>query len=429
MNKGKLSLRRLFSNTKFLIVFSIALAFVFWIVVALEYAPVIDNTVENVPVKIELDNSVPDKLGLQIFGNIEYTVDITVRGNRYDIGGDLISADDFDVTAQTSYVNTAGNHTLKVKASIKDADADYEIIALSSEYIDVYFDRYEEKEVEVTTEIVSELNKLITSDYIFDENDIILSSQSVRVSGPKTEVDKVTGAKAEIIVEDPLTESITLDAEVKLFSDTTEEFKYVLINGEQDLSLPATLPVYKIFTLPVAVSFKNTPSDYINSPISYSSNPATVDVAVMQNGSNEEETLEVGVIDFSEISPEKTVFKFNASELVDVKVLDGTETFEITLDTKDLNITDFTVKASNIVISGASDVNSVDVKMENSGKVNVCGSIESLSSVTDNDILASIDLTDVEISGTANRVPVIITLKNKNDCWIYGTYYAVIRTK
>ena len=43
MKLKKLSLRQLFSNTKFLVVFSILVAFIFWIVVALEYAPVIEH--------------------------------------------------------------------------------------------------------------------------------------------------------------------------------------------------------------------------------------------------------------------------------------------------------------------------------------------------------------------------------------------------
>lgn len=429
MSNRKLSLRRLFSNTRFLIVFSIAVAFIFWIVVALEYAPVIDNVVENVPVRIEIENSVPDKLGLQIFGNNEYTVDITVRGNRYDIGGDLISADDFDVTAQTAYVNSSGNHTLKVKANIREADADYEIISLSSEYIEVYFDRYEEKEVELTTEIVTDRNSLTDSEYIFEEDEVIISTKTVRVSGPKTEVDKVNGAKAIIAVEDKLTESVTLDAEVKLVSDTDDEFKHLLINGEQKLILPATLPVYKIFELPISVSFKNSPPDYINSPISYTCSPEKVKVAVMQNGSNEEDTLEVGLIDFSDIAPGVSVFEFSASDLVDVKILDGTKSFKVTLDLANITSTVFKIDTSNISVSGATDVSSVDVTLENSGRVTVCGDTENLAQINVNDISGTIDVTGLNLSAKGNRVPVSINLNNKSDCWISGTYYAVIRTK
>lgn len=429
MSKRKLSLRRLFSNNKFLVVFSIIVAIVFWIVVALEYAPVVDNIVENVPVKIDIENSVPDKLGLQIFGNNEYTVDITVRGNRYDIGGDLITADDFDVVAQTAYVNSSGNHTLKIKASLKDADADYEITSISSEYIEVYFDKYEEKEVEVSTKIVSDLSAVTDEDYLFDEDEIIITTQSVTVSGAKTEVDKVTGAFAEIIIKDKLTESVTFDAEIKLESIGDEELKHIKFNGENQLTVPVTLPVYKIQTLPVSVAFKNSPTDYINNPLSYTCTPAQVRVAVMQNGSQSDDTLEVGTIDFNEISADKTVFDFKASELVDVKVLDGTTNFRIKINLTDLVTQTYTINPSNITLTGIENVDSVDVSVENAGRIFVSGQTANLAKISADDILGTINLSSVDVSSRGNRVPVTVSLKLKNNCWITGTYYAVVRTK
>lgn len=429
MSKRKLSLRRLFSNNKFLVVFSIIVAIVFWIVVALEYAPVVDNIVENVPVKIDIENSVPDKLGLQIFGNNEYTVDITVRGNRYDIGGDLITADDFDVVAQTAYVNSSGNHTLKIKASLKDADADYEITSISSEYIEVYFDKYEEKEVEVSTKIVSDLSAVTDENYLFDEDEIIITTQSVTVSGAKTEVDKVTGAFAEIIIKDKLTESVTFDAEIKLESIGDEELKHIKFNGENQLTVPVTLPVYKIQTLPVSVAFKNSPTDYINNPLSYTCTPSQVRVAVMQNGSQSDDTLEVGTIDFNEISADKTVFDFKASELVDVKVLDGTTNFRIKINLTDLVTQTYTINPSNITLTGIENVDSVDVSVENAGRIFVSGQTANLAKISADDILGTINLSSVDVSSRGNRVPVTVSLKLKNNCWITGTYYAVVRTK
>lgn len=429
MSKRKLSLRRLFSNTKFLVVFSFVVAFIFWIVVALEYAPVVDNVVENVPVKIDIENSVPDKLGLQVFGNSEYTVDITVRGNRYDIGGDLITADDFDVVAQTAYVNSSGNHTLKIKASLKDADADYEITGISSEYIEVYFDKYEEKEVEVTAKIVSDLNSVTDEEYMFDEDEIIITTQSVMISGAKTEVDKVTGAFAEIIINDKLTESVTLDAEIKLESVTAEELKHIKINGEDTLTVPVTLPVYKIQTLPVSVAFKNSPTDYINNQLSYTCTPAQVKVAVMQNGSQADDTLEVGIIDFNEIAVDKTVFDFKAAELVDVKVLDGTTNFRIRINLTDFVTQAYTINPSNITLTGINNVESVDVSVENAGRILVSGKTADVAKISADDILGTINLSSVDVSSRGNRVPVTVSLKIKNNCWITGTYYAVVRTK
>ncbi len=428
MRKPTISLRRLFSNTKFLIVFSIILAFIFWIVVAIQYAPVIENVIENVPVRIDVENSVPDKLGLQIFSNNNYTVDITVKGNRYDIGGDLITADDFDVVAQTAYVDSSGEHTLKIKATPKQADADYEIISISSEYIEVYFDRYEEKEIQVVPEIVTELTELTDSDYMFDKDEIIFNTKTVTVSGAKTEVDKIVGAYAEIVIDDKLTESATVDAKIKLDNGTPDEIKYVNINGEQSLTVPITLPVYKIQVLPVTVAFKNSPSDFLNRPLEYTCSPANVRVAVMQNGSNNDESLEVGTIDFAEVSPTKTSFDFSASELVDVKILDGTKTFRVRLDLTDYKEKTLNLSPEHVRLTGASDTSSFDVTLENAGRVVVCADAEKIDALTDKDLKGVISLDGITVSPKGTRVPVTVTLNDKNNTWITGTYYAVIRS-
>ncbi len=427
MRNSKLSLRRLFSNTKFLVVFSIVVAFIFWIVVAIQYAPVIDNVVESVPVRIDMENSVPDKLGLQIFGNNSYTVDITVRGNRYDIGGDLITADDFEVVAQTAYVDSSGNHTLKIKANTKDADADYEIISVSSEYIEVYFDRYEEKEIEVTPQIVTRLSELTDPEYMFNEDEIIYTTNTVTISGAKTEVDKINGAVAEINIDDKLVESATVDAQIKLDNGTSEEAKYVKINGETELSVPVTLPVYKIQTLPVSIVFKNSPTDFLDNPLSYTCTPSTVKVAVMQNGANDDKTLEVGTIDFTEISSQKTVFEFNAAELTDIKILDGTKSFKVKLDMTGYAEKSLTLSSTDVRITGAENTASIDVVIENSGRVTVCGKTENISSLTDADVSGIINLNGITVSENGTRVPVTVTSKDKSNSWVTGTYFAVIR--
>lgn len=429
MKNPRISLRRLFSNTKFLVVFSIVIAFIFWIVVAIQYAPVIDNVVENVPVRIDIENSVPDKLGLQVFGNSAYTVDITVRGNRYDIGGDLITADDFDVIAQTAYVDSAGNHTLKIKATPKDNDADYEIVSISSEYIEVYFDRYEEKEIEVTPKIITDLNELTDSDYMFNEDEIIFTMNTVTIAGAKTEVDKIKGAYAEILIEYKLVESATIDAQIILDNGTDDEVKYVEINGEPALTVPVTLPVYKIQVLPVSVEFKNSPTDFLNNPINYTCSPSTVRVAIMQNGTKDDKTLEVGTIDFSEISSLNTTFEFKSSDLVDVKILDGTKIFRVKLDMSDYTEKSFTLSSSSIRLTGAENTSAFDVVVENGGLVTVCGKSDSLELLRPADISGIININGITVSENGTRVPVTVTLKDKNNSWVTGTYYAVIRSK
>ena len=426
MKLKKLSLRQLFSNTKFLVVFSILVAFIFWIVVALEYAPVIENEIKDIPVKIDMNNSVPDKLGLQIFGQSDYTINVTVRGNRYIVGGDLLTADDFEATAQTAYVDSAGKHSLVVKVTAKDANADYEIISKSTDYIEVYFDKYAEKEVEITPRIISELDDYTADDYMFDKADIIYETKTVKVSGAQTEVNSITAAYADIPIEKKLTQSETIDASVVLSNGSDLDSKYVKINGESRLTVPVTLPVYKMQTSAVSVSFKNTPSDYINSPLLYSISPSRVRVAVLQNGSDTTNSLEIGTIDFANITPSNNSFTFLASNVKTAKFLDGTTSFNVEVNTDGLSTKKLEPNINSIMITGGSGVSAGNVDLSSIGSVTVVGTQTALARVNANMLEVNINLTNIKLEEGENTVPVTVTLKNSKNCWVSGSYSAVI---
>lgn len=426
MKAKKLSLRQLFSNTKFLVVFSIVVAFIFWIVVALEYAPVVENEIKDIPVKIDMNNSVPDKLGLQIFGQSDYTINVTVRGNRYIVGGDLLTADDFEATAQTAYVDSAGKHSLVVKVTAKDANADYEIVSKSADYIEVFFDKYAEKEVEVTPRIISELDDYTADDYMFDKADIIYDTKTVKVSGAQTEVNSITAAYADIPIEKKLTQSETIDASVVLSNGNDLDSKYVKINGESNLKIPVTLPVYKMQTSAVSVSFKNTPSDYINSPLVYSISPSRVRVAVLQNGSDTTNSLEIGSIDFTQITPSKGSFTFLASNVKTAKFLDGTSSFSVEVNTDGLSTKTLEPGINSIMITGGSGISAGNVELDSIGQITVVGTQTALKSVNANMLEISINLTNTMLEEGENSVPVTVTLKNSKNCWVSGSYTAVI---
>lgn len=426
MKAKKLSLRQLFSNTKFLVVFSIVVAFIFWIVVALEYAPVVENEIKDIPVKIDMNNSVPDKLGLQIFGQSDYTINVTVRGNRYIVGGDLLTADDFEATAQTAYVDSAGKHSLVVKVTAKDANADYEIVSKSADYIEVFFDKYAEKEVEVTPRIISELDDYTADDYMFDKADIIYDTKTVKVSGAQTEVNSITAAYADIPIEKKLTQSETIDASVVLSNGSDLDSKYVKINGESNLKIPVTLPVYKMQTSAVSVSFKNTPSDYINSPLVYSISPSRVRVAVLQNGSDTTNSLEIGSIDFTQITPSNGSFTFLASNVKTAKFLDGTSSFSVEVNTDGLSTKTLEPGINSIMITGGSGVSAGNVELDSIGRITVVGTQTALKSVNADMLEISINLTNTKLEEGENTVPVTVTLKNSKNCWVSGSYTAVI---
>ena len=124
--KKKQRISDLFYNNRFLLIFSIVVAVVFWLVVVVELGVEVENTVRNVPVQVDYAN-VEENLGLKPFGETSFTVDVTVMGKKYIVeSGDML--DDLVVKANTSYVNSAGTSTLKLEISSKSTNPAYRII-------------------------------------------------------------------------------------------------------------------------------------------------------------------------------------------------------------------------------------------------------------------------------------------------------------
>ena len=77
---SKFSFSRIIRNNRALMLFSLIVSFALWIWVAVEKSPITQKVITDVPVSIDLQNSVPEQLNLQIFGDKEFKVDVTVTG-------------------------------------------------------------------------------------------------------------------------------------------------------------------------------------------------------------------------------------------------------------------------------------------------------------------------------------------------------------
>lgn len=422
MKNNKFSLKRLFSNTKFLLVFSLVVAFIFWMVVSIEYSPVIDRVIEDVPVSIDMKDSVPAKLGLEIFGVEDFRVNVNIRGNKLSVGGNAISSKDISVVAQTSYVNSAGNHMLQLTVSKVDPNDDFEITGYSSDYIEVFFDKRVEKEFELVPVIKTELEQLVDDEYLFNDDDVILKTTSVKLSGAQTEINKVDSVSAVIPVDKKLTECITIDADIVLNSEDNNDFKYVSVSGNTSFKVPVTLPVYKVMYLSTGVSFVNSPTLYLSEPIPYTVSPSEVKAAVLQNGSFEGDKVNVGKIDFNELSPDGYEdFIFDAGEIANIKTLDDTDYFTVSLDISDFSEKEISVSSSDVSLPDSGKYK-IEEKQFN---VTVSGPLDVLDKIEAKNISLTCDSSVLKDDKETQTVKLIVKVDDKS-CWVYGDYYITV---
>ena len=428
MIKRLLNLRGLFSNTKFLIFFSVILAFIFWMVVALEYTPVIQTTVKNVPVVVNLDGTTAERLGLRCYGETDLKVDITVEGKRYDVGGKKISANDFVVEAETVYVDSAGEKALAVKVMPKNSDAEFEIIKLSADYINVFFDREITKEVTLETELSSSAEYIAAEGYMFYEDEII-AKRTVKLTGPKTQIDKINVATLNLNTGSGLTKSTTVYGSVDFGSLSSDEVKYISVDGKHlnEVSIAAEIPIYKIEVLKTAVEFSNSSVD---DSIGYTISPSEVKVAVLQDDSTTISEVVVGTIDLAQV-PSQSYFEFSASKLdSDIKLLDDIVTFRVKLDLPDTIVSErLSISNNNIVIQNATGSESYSLDYDfDLDAITVCYADGSVKSINPRSIEGTIDLSNVKVGTTGTKLPVKFEVFSDEAAWVSGTYYATVKS-
>ena len=97
---------RLFDNDFFVKILSVLAAVIGWFLVALIVNPNVEATIHNVPVRVAVEQSTAQQMGLDVVGGGDQTISISVKGKRYQVGA--LTVDDFSAVAYPTSVSTTG---------------------------------------------------------------------------------------------------------------------------------------------------------------------------------------------------------------------------------------------------------------------------------------------------------------------------------
>ena len=417
-NIKKFSLESLLNNNRFLMVVSFIIALGLWVWVAIDKSPEIQTVITNVPVKINLENSNPQQLGLQIFGESEFTVDVTVTGKKYVLSN--LKAEDIQVEANTNYVNSAGTKTLQLKVSPTDSSEEFTISSVSSTYIEVFFDTYKEVELSLSGDVATNLKTIIPEGCIM--GDIVFSKNTVTVSGPTTEINRITGVYATANVNEVLEKTTTFDPDVKLITDDGSKLEYSKISIDE-AEITMTIPVLKVVSLPTVVEFKNAPSYFIENPLSYTVYPSTVKVAVPVDVLETTKHFVVDTIDFADISNSYNTFNVDVESINSFKIVDeSVKRFRVRINATNYESKTITVPASKIVLKDNRNDFKVTLNGNKDIAVTVIGTPASLEKITADNISIVVDTADKSLTKDTNVIPAKVLVNSENGCWAFGKY-------
>lgn len=418
MKKKNQRISDLFYNNRFLLVFSIVVAVIVWLVVAVEFSPETTKTIKNVPVKIDYSEIKNNLGGLQPFGETDFTVDVTVSGQKIVVESDSI-ADSINVTASTGYVNSVGNYDLKI--SVEGSD-EYTIIDVTPDLVQVYFDYPKEKEFKIETDI-DFASQAVAEGYFMDDF-VLPDANTVKVSGPESEVNKIERIVAMAEHAGDMRQSDTVDAALTAVTKDGSTLKYVSFNRQSE-NIQITIPVYKIVTLPVTCAFSNIPAEYLDAlPFDVSISPSTATFGIPESQVESKTSIELGSkIDFSKLSFGQNVFTISVTdnEISGGIVLDETKEFVVKVNVK--NMTSKTVAAPSAVgVSGLPADLTAELTKLNFSVMTVIGPEEKLALLNNDNLVLTADFSGIdENSSDVVTVPVRVS---DDSCWSYGEYTA-----
>jgi YbbR domain-containing protein len=401
----------LLHNDKLMLAFSFIAAIIIWLGVVINVSPEMTTTIQNV--KVTIDNTVPAQFGLEVFGDNEFYVDVTVKGKKYQISS--LKPEDIKILAQTNNVDSAGIRTLLLKSDQTFGNNDYTVTAISQKSIDVYFDVPKTVQIVIEPDIVVDNIEIVEEG--FKTGEINLSETAVNVTGPSTEINRIVKAVARLKLQKSLSSNKSADVDVILLDENGKSnFNYVTTDVDK---VVLTIPVLRVKEVNTTLLFKNAPDEYVLNPLSYTISPSEDYFNISVDEYDKITEFPVGTIDFKSISPSNYVFEFLRTDLP-VSDESDTEKFVVKLDVSDISQEYFTISSKKVKVNNP---NNLDYKVSGLNKsVVVVGSEKALESITEDDISVEIDISDINITaGQTTSVPANVTVKSSN-CWIYGTY-------
>lgn len=413
--KSGFSFSALIRNNRFLMIASVVIAFALWMWVAIEKSPEVTSVITGIPVQINLENSIPEQLGLQIFGESEFTVDVTVKGKKYILSS--LDANDIDVVANTNYVDSSGTKTLQLKITPKDSSDDFTIASSSSTYIEVYFDTYKEVEMALMSNIESTLDSIVPDDCLL--GDVVFSKNTVLISGPATEINRITSVSATVNVDNSLEKTTTFDPKIKIITNDGSTLEYSKINTVDDITM--TVPVLKVVTLPTAVEFKNAPSGFISTPMEYTVSPSSVKVAIPVDAVETTKAFIVDTIDFADIADSYNTFTVDADSINTYKIMDSSvRRFKITINASSMSSKTLSVPVTSISIKNSRADFNVALNTTGDITVTLVGPKEDIDLITAEDLAIEIDTTDKTITADTKILQGTVIVSSEYDCWAVG---------
>ena len=237
------------------------------------------------------------------------------------------------------------------------------------------------------------------------------------ISGPESDVSKVASCVVRPEKAGGITKTEVLTADLILLDAEGNEVPSDYITMSSDAA-SVTVPLLKTKRLPITVDFLNVPEDFPLDELRYTLSKEDLLVAGPESSINSMTELSVGYIDFRDLDGGE--YNFNLNLPAGFINLEGDESITVSIDTT--GIISRTMSVSEIRLENVSDGYTVTPVTTAIRDVTVYGRSDIMETLTEEDLVAVVDLSDMDLSEGTSSAIANLSAPGKGLVWCSGTY-------
>lgn len=412
--KPKKFFQRLLHYNLFLKLISLVVAFFIWVVVATAVDTSFRREIGEVPVDINLQSNTLSRLGMSIISLEPQTVRVRINGTRYVVGA--LSAENIRIEPDLSAVNTAGTQTLPLRW-VDESGGEYTVEQITPPTASVRIDRMDQKTFDITASITG---VSLPEGYI--KEDEIITPERVTLTGPIGDLNKVQHALVNIDMNKSMTATETVTGEIVLVDASGNVIESSHIHKDYDTA-EVTVSVLKVKEVPLTIDFINKPYGFPLDKLKYTLDRSTINIAGPQTLVDSYDEVLLGYIDFKQLD-------LSARRIFDVQLpsgfdnIDNIQSVSVSFDMEGYASQEFNLSEIRILNPPANY--EVTIPGSQQMRVRMVGPAETLESMTPEDIIAEVDLSEREVLTGQIKWPVTIYAPGKGVVWAVGDYVTTV---
>ncbi|MCH4240067.1 MAG: CdaR family protein [Oscillospiraceae bacterium] len=421
--KTSTRLHGLIYNNKFILILSFAIAFILWIALAFNDTEHFPKLINNVPITVQLSDEAQQQ-GLTVYSpNKTNTASVSITGNTLVVN-QIRNTDIEVVPANISQITAPGDYRVALVGKNISALSNFEFAKIMPSDWTIHVDRAAKKSFPI--KLPANIDKIDTSGYYSPGP--TADAESVTISGPETEVSKIDHVSIEYSPGNTaLTETKTVQAPLVLYDAagnkiTPAASSNITMSIQQ---VNVTIQVQPKKTVKVLPTFTNQPAGLkLERDSAFTVSPDTIQIAGPKDTLEKITEVSLEAIDFSQVNTTHNSFSQQISQLPTgcISLSNGT-TAQVTMK----NMSEYTSKEFTVTDFTKMNVpQGMNAQMETKSLViSIVGRENDIATLTDSNITAAVDFSNVEETGTTNA-PVSIKIGSNKTCWAFGNYQASV---